>query len=880
MNTVERQVHGYRQGHQLLAASVRLPKEDQSTIDRLSDVAGPLRPRERFEPYLTAYPLPSRDKYVLARTWQDLTVTRAGCVRTVSLIIDITEWSAAESILPYLDLLKLDYLPTDGDATAAPLPAATDRPLPPTTHFEGSELLEALFLEDSVPVVAFDVSDPEIVATRLLTALWPAMRREFALSTFALSPRKVGGRDFDLVFAPKDARSKFADWAGRRIDGGAPVSARHRWTSSIVDRVFQGPRPRLLTSDEIGLVGAEGSLVDKAAALRIALLWDELLAKLDTTPTAALGLLDIANSGKVREASALKALEPSLGQAIRSAAVSLPDDEAWGFLGAITRKMHGRSMVEGSAAVRSSIGKLAQRSPEGAIALVSQSDERGIVAPLVPIIADGIGNGLSPRAVRALLSAPAPVLGALVSSSGHLAASVADDRDLIERLGVVLPELDQGTADAVSGEMLPLLLHDWQLPAAGPLFARLDANQLAAEVTHLGLAGGLDAPGLVRHCISFARGLGAKSAVLTALAGLPDTGSRNELLREAIDPSNDDSVWLVRQSGLNGDVIADLLVDLLRRADDRQLGSIMDDSRVSERAVTAAERRAPDLLRRFMMIDSLPLEAFVSVALRVFDTTDGKDRVQLARRALERTLGGHFGGDELGFVTAMLSAVGDELDGAWAARLGVSRTVPANVAGRNLKAFRKATQPARLRVVWSVNEVAEVLRGRQAFDLDASAAEACAHILFEAEKVTPRAAVLAAGHLLPMLMRQPRDPVSLIVAAAFPMIYRELRKKDEVPDLLKFIPFFDWDRCKAARQELVTAFMSSAWAPGDLALTACRCDDIGRILRKTAKTNGGEGYLSRVVGDLARLPDGCRVTIQKAVAAIREDGTSKYDWRD
>ena len=89
MIIVERQVHGYRQGHQLLAASAQLPKEDQSVIDRLSDVAGPLRPRERFESYLTAYPLPSGESFVLARTWQDLTVARAGCVRTLSLILSL-----------------------------------------------------------------------------------------------------------------------------------------------------------------------------------------------------------------------------------------------------------------------------------------------------------------------------------------------------------------------------------------------------------------------------------------------------------------------------------------------------------------------------------------------------------------------------------------------------------------------------------------------------------------------------------------------------------------------------------------------------------------------------------------------------------------------
>ena len=85
--SIEQQVHGYRQGHQLLSSSVNLSKADQSTIDQLSDVAGPLRPGEMFSPYVSAYPLPSETFYVLARTWQDLTVARAGCVRTLSLLI-------------------------------------------------------------------------------------------------------------------------------------------------------------------------------------------------------------------------------------------------------------------------------------------------------------------------------------------------------------------------------------------------------------------------------------------------------------------------------------------------------------------------------------------------------------------------------------------------------------------------------------------------------------------------------------------------------------------------------------------------------------------------------------------------------------------------
>jgi len=166
------------------------------------------------------------------------------------------------------------------------------------------------------------------------------------------------------------------------------------------------------------------------------------------------------------------------------------------------------------------------------------------------------------------------------------------------------------------------------------------------------------------------------------------------------------------------------------------------------------------------------------------------------------------------------------------------------------------------------------------FDLNAGAAEACANLLFEAEKAAPRAALAAAGHLLPMLMRQRKDPVSRLIAATFPLIYRELAKKDDVPDLLKFVPFFDWDRCKAARQELVSAFMSSSWAPGDLALTACRCNDLGKILRRTAKAHGGNGYIGRVEADLARLPDSCRKSAVQTIRSIRSDWSSTLDWRD
>ena len=61
----------------------------------------------------------------------------------------------------------------------------------------------------------------------------------------------------------------------------------------------------------------------------------------------------------------------------------------------------------------------------------------------------------------------------------------------------------------------------------------------------------------------------------------------------------------------------------------------------------------------------------------------------------------------------------------------------------------------------------------------------------------------------------------MMIAVLFPIVYRKLTRSDDVSDLLKFLPLFDWDCCKTASSELVNAFMSSSWKAGDLALTVC-----------------------------------------------------------
>lgn len=876
MSTAEIQIHGYRKGHQLLASSVTLRKEDQAAVDRLSDVAGPLRPREQFSPYLSAYPLPSGTYYVLARTWQDLTVARAGCVRTKSILIDTQIWCRSASLIPILRLLASTELPSETDAVTVELEEGIDEALPPASAFSAGELLEALFLEELKPVVVFDAPDPELIALRLLTALWPDIRRRFTLSTFALSPRKIGGRDLDLVFAPANAKAKFSDWLGRRVDGRSAQSDRHRWTGAMVRRVFEEPSPRLLSERELTLLG--GHDADSAAALRIALLWDELLDKLDRMPTAALGLLDIANSGMVNNTAALKSLEPRLAEATRKAGGCLPPHDAWDFVGAIARKMQGYDMPSGRSAVEQLSTRLAERSPVGALSLLRQPDPHGAIADLIPSIAEGLGNGAAPQVEEMLLEAPSDVIARLVSHGGSLTGRVAENDSLIERMGVVLSEVDRELADNAGTTLLPFLVENRHLPAALPIFARLGPLEIAEELRWLGDANGFNATRLCALLIERAREVGALPQIREVLISAKASSIGDELLDLAVGPIEADVLWIMDENRLSKTVSSALLARTLRRADERQFLALLSNRAIGERIVGSLPDDSVDILVRSVAQEILPISAYIRVIRSVIPRVDDVQKREIAARAIGRCLRNRFDGDESSTIADLLGILNGGLDGRWVARLGLERGVDVEVAIRNLLVFERAPSTARQRIVQAVDEIARSLQGRHVIDLNQAAYDACARIMFDAEKDSPEALLDAARWLMPSLLSATRQPVSLMLAALFPKVYQELAKSADVPDLMKFMPFFDWDRCKTARSALVSAFMSSSWRAGDLAITACLCGEVEKILQRVAVSNGGEAYLTRIESDLGRLNDSGQRVVKRAIAEIRADKSYKIGW--
>lgn len=85
---IEQLLHGYDNGHRLLAGSVLLKNSaEMDAVATLSDWSEYVAPGGGESSYVTAYPLQESGYYVIAKTWYADEMKRPGCVWTHSLLV-------------------------------------------------------------------------------------------------------------------------------------------------------------------------------------------------------------------------------------------------------------------------------------------------------------------------------------------------------------------------------------------------------------------------------------------------------------------------------------------------------------------------------------------------------------------------------------------------------------------------------------------------------------------------------------------------------------------------------------------------------------------------------------------------------------------------
>ena len=870
---LHRQLHGYRSGHQLLHSTTRIQRKDQDLVDQLSDMAGPLRPGEKFDPYVSAYPLPSSEYYVLARTEQDHAAPRAGCVITNSLLVPRTYWEREASPAELVELLQR---PVEEEALPA-RPHGRDSVLEPVSSPLLGELVEALFVQKRRPIVVFDAANPILISVRLLTAFWPAMRGEFSLCTFALSPRTLAGKPFDLVFAPDTARSRFSDWEGRRIGSTARTgSERHRWAEQIQVSVFQEEKPTLLPSRHVRALGGRENGEDEAF-LRLLMLWGNLQEKASNSPMAVLGLIDIAKS---RGALNGRLLEPEICNAMEIAAREMQAGEAWSFLGTLMGKLSGRELSrEVCRALHSVVAKLVRREWRPALEFLVEQHAQS----------DGAGSKrLAEEVAGRLAAVGAPELRSCLEmmSANALVQVLLLDDDLLALALAGQPE--EGASSLVDGiiEGLRRLSRQERAASEMRLLAHVQGEHQCALVVEV--VSDMSAERLIRavELVWGERGIrGAKlgdafcdaaiakdadKEVRTVFAGVDSDEDTDRCIVRLLKPNGRDMKWVLENAKL-GDRRTRLLGSFVEEASQEDLEAAFGKQDVAGDALDLFMRDVGEYgnaAARIVVLPSLARGKQVDRGLELYDHLVPPEREMVGQCIAIGVLadGGERNTREIEDALDMVLPDIDALklvDDAY----GVDRD-GATVSGL-LEKIEEFTAQARSFMERNACRIVESIASRDEFDLTADGAVSLARMIERAKSRGTDTHVQMCCRILPFAMSARDKPASPVIVASFPTVHNGLEGEREFFGLMHLFMLADWDKARTLRREIVRAYMNSDWPPEDLAVAGIKAKALGRILKRVVKEPGGRRFLERVEKGARGLKKDVRSAIMKKVKEVR-----------
>jgi hypothetical protein len=211
--SIHQTLHGYKEGHQLLASSTDLDVEVRKILLFQSDLSGS-NVVKGFETYLSGYPIPNSKYYALSMTWYAAEMPRPGCVWTQTLLIEIVDLGKMPELAALLTLfirpevnryqMYQEKIVWDLNITTPDASYNTDLFNSLATRLynypEKAILLRSEFPQKYINEVLNIWSDQ-----------WPRLRRSFCFCTGSLGIKYLNGREFDLQIIPRNLNTKQLD---------------------------------------------------------------------------------------------------------------------------------------------------------------------------------------------------------------------------------------------------------------------------------------------------------------------------------------------------------------------------------------------------------------------------------------------------------------------------------------------------------------------------------------------------------------------------------------------------------------------------------------------------------------------------------------------
>ena len=906
-------LHGYRNGHGQLEASLRLGERDSELVTRLSDLSGNLTAGIKFDSYLTVYRLPGREYFALARTWPDPEAPRAGCVLTHTLLIPLEHWAALTNVK------SLDRLFTNPRAKptfdfSSPLEFSSAVPIPLNQSIEvdlpTAEVFVARYFGKGLrPIVWFNACEPEECLWRLLEHLWPKLRCAFSCCTFSLQQRPLDDGPFDLLFAPSTIYSRFTKLtADHLIEVGtqAPSSGENTPWYRYWAKAFFSPYSSLPSNESELAIWNE--LDEDPTSIRKLSLVHELRLRSTQSPTAGVGAIDVAESLARDPESAIALKRQVFADAIQAAINAEPVADALSTLRLIDDRLHREAFRDVARDFEQPLSvaaaKVTVKSPEAALRISEawlndslRGDKSGFVGGVVVGLREVAQN--NPSRLNMLSSFPdvaaelfrlTPAFGATyLEVGGETARQVMADwlsstQDLdairIVRNSVLaakhriddqelLSTLLRGIGPSEVKETLNLL-SQFDGGFSNKAVCRAVTDRVSSaypDLVRQWAAASSDwtpgVPNIVASTFAQSRSgfnelLEARqfdrvqqTRVLTAMLEMQFTSGFPYWLRELISENGTILNLLLLHSD-EIDSIESILGRIVAEISDLPLA---ESSELLNSVLKFSDRHF------FPQLRDSAMRSLISRYIK--DGADTEESREFLKNPKILPWFTSVSSSKLSSLIVHSSSSGsDAVERAlrWVSEAPTALytrrpSVLPDISG-SLLSYSRSAFPARGEAFFKT-----ILR----------------RVRTETDEETTQA---LSGKLLRFAFDNVRLPLGSVVADAFPDVYA-IAVRDTRPPFFLVSLFFgsdDWDKAKDLRVSLVEAFLRSNWAPGDLAIAANNAGILRKIFKRLHRTHGGDRYAASMHKDLVHRNDPQLIALAANLKSLIADPDFYEDW--
>lgn len=896
-------VHGYGHGHSLLASSTDLDRSDLDLVGRLSDLSGALGPDLEISPYLSMYPLPSQKFFAVAQTLPDQSASRSGCVLTHTILVPLETWATDEAPNRFAALLRTPTRDALAEYTVAITSIPTAPPKATAVEPLGASFIQQYFGEGLAPIAWFGAIHPEAAAWCVIHALWPSLRAHFACCTFALQPRTLGDRPFDLVFAPTAVFSRFGEFARDHIvDGRAMpnLGASESWFRSWSHCVFEGngteicERVHALCSD----------LEPHPTAIRRVLFFLELKDRARESPTAALGALDLLETLAPKPFEAQRERCALAVAAMRSVTDLVPL-EALELVYLLCRRLQGHPFTPGQdlqVEIRSAIHRLIENNPEQGIkeadSLISRHED---AAPKLFML--GIGDALmallaSGSVAPSLVVEHQTLTERLIGDRPELAGAILRSSGQVDRKRIISSLVESCRAEQASGVRPALrssLLSEIAKSADAPLLEELLRDLGSEEVSQVcdlvesrgeswsgaliavvGRLVGERQPFSVRQWAQTHSWSTHEAATIIA-ASYPTTADglkeffNTELLHAPNQPlllaafierasafsppawllshfQSDLRSWELLLQGINDGVVSDAIATLVRRGLGR---SPIARVRNAARLIAGAKGKDSNVVKEYvirqLLADYLDL---------VCDT--GTVKLWFEESWVAEALT-HIRADS---IRAMLAEQLKRSPSCWALVWNLIENFPNTVAFNNERL---------------VHEIISALLQSHSGQWTVAAANSWEHLLARISS-GDRVRVNLCAQALHFALEHRRLPLASVVAETFYPVHEAAM--DDQPNRGPWFlwRFSSWDKAKDLRRSLVDAFLQSDWPPPYFVLSAREPWLLRKLCNRMLRQWKGHEFLESAYAGLKKLASPQNSELASVLKQIIRNPEAVEEW--